>query len=87
MGSKRINITIPEENLKQINEFCAEEKINKSKLIREAATQYITNIEKFRDIERKKKNMGKAMNIQAKLREKSKLTGGVKLIRNLRDKR
>ena len=28
MGSKKINITIPEKNLKEINEFCDEEMIN-----------------------------------------------------------
>ncbi|GAH54839.1 unnamed protein product, partial [marine sediment metagenome] len=42
MGVKRINITIPEKNLKEINEFCATEKMSKSQLIREAAAQYIT---------------------------------------------
>lgn len=57
MIMKKINITIPEENLKQINDFCKNENINKSFLIREAAAHYISNITKQREEEQKRKDM------------------------------
>ena len=72
MSVKRINITIPEEDLKEINEFCATEKMGKSQLIREAAAQYIANVEELRIEEKKKKDMLKAIKIQEQLRAKSK---------------
>lgn len=72
MSVKRINITIPEEDLKEINEFCATEKMSKSQLIREAAAQYIANVEELRIEEKKKKDMLKAIKIQEQLRAKSK---------------
>lgn len=72
MGVKRINITIPEKDLEEINKFCAEEKMSRSQLIREAAAQYVANVEELRIEEKKKKDMLKAMKIQEQLRAKSK---------------
>lgn len=44
MNPKKINITIPEKILREINEFCEEEGMTRSLLIRKAATSYIAAI-------------------------------------------
>ena len=72
MGVKRINITIPEEDLKEINEFCVTEKMGKSQLIREAAAQYIASIKELKKKEQRRKDIERAMKIQEQLRAKSK---------------
>lgn len=71
MSSKKINITIPEENLKEINEFCVSEKVSKSWLIREAASQYIASIKKYRELKKKRKDMEWAAEKMEELRKKS----------------
>mgnify|MGYP005846088057 CR=1 FL=1 len=90
MSSKRINITIPEENLKEINEFCNAEKVNKSWLIREATSQYIAVVNEKKKLERKKKDMEWAQAAMEKLRGKSKGfkdgKKGSEVIREFRDK-
>ena len=88
MSVKRINITIPEEDLKEINEFCATEKMSKSQLIKEAAAQYIANVEELRIEEKKKKDMLKAIKIQEQLRAKSKnLSSGKSAVEEIRQGR
>lgn len=91
MSLKKINITIPEENLKEINEFCVSEKVNKSWLIREATSQYISNISEQRELEKKKKDMEWAIKTMEKLRKKSNgfIDGksGSEVIREFREKR
>lgn len=72
MTSKKINITIPEKNLKEINEFCTSEKVSKSWLIREATSKYIASIKKVRELENKKKEMEWAAEKMEELRKKSK---------------
>jgi metal-responsive CopG/Arc/MetJ family transcriptional regulator len=91
MRAKRINITIPEENLREINEFCVNEKVNKSWLIREATSQYIADIREQKEIERKKKDMEWAAKMMEKLRKK-KITfkdgkTAEEVIREFRDSR
>ncbi len=71
MSSKKINIKIPEKNLIEINNFCISEKISKSWLIREATSQYIANISKKRELEKKKKDMEWAVKTMKDLREKN----------------
>lgn len=91
MSLKKINITLPEKNLKVMNEFCASEKINKSSFIREAASQYIANIKNIRELEKKNKEMKWAAETMEKLRNKSKgfIGGknGAEIIREFREKR
>ena len=91
MTSKKINITIPEKILKDIDNFCVSEKISKSWLIREATSQYIASISKKRELEKKKKDMEWAVITMEKLREKSKgftdEKTGAEVIREFRDKR
>jgi len=91
MSLKKINITIPEENLKIINEFCASEKVNKSSLIREAASRYIANIKLERKIEKKNNEMKWAAETMEKLRKKSSgftdSKSGAEIIREFREKR
>ena len=88
MVSKRINVTIPEENLREINEFCVEEGIGKSQLIREAAVKYIAGKKDEKELEEKRKNIELAIKIQDELRQKNKFTthkSAMELIRELRD--
>lgn len=91
MKAKRINITIPEENLREINEFCISEKINKSWLIREATSQYIADIKEQKEIEKKKRDMEWAAKMMEKLRKKKITFRGGKtaeeVIREFRDSR
>ncbi len=61
MKAKRINITIPEENLREINEFCIEEGMSKSQLIREAAVKYIANVKEQKEIEKRKQKLNQQL--------------------------
>lgn len=90
MRSKKINITIPEKNLKEIDEFCQEEGLSKSFLIREAAISYIADIREERELEKKKNEIEWAIETSKRLRQKK---GGFKnhkksyqVIRESRDK-
>jgi len=90
MGSKKINITIPEKNLKEIDDFCNEEGLTKSFLIREATTSYIADIREKKEFERKNKDIEWAIETSKRLRQKK---GGFKgnkkghqIIRESRDK-
>jgi metal-responsive CopG/Arc/MetJ family transcriptional regulator len=91
MSSKKINITMPEENLKMLNEFCSAEKINKSLLIREATVQYITTFNEYKEIEKKNLEMKTASEMMERLRKKSKgfigEKSGAEVIREIRDSR
>ncbi|MBC7333891.1 MAG: CopG family transcriptional regulator [Actinobacteria bacterium] len=90
MASKKINITIPEEILKKINEFCISENVNKSWLIREATSQYIENIYKQKELEKKMKDMQWAIETMENLRKKSSgfIDGksGSEIIREFRER-
>ena len=91
MNSKKINITIPEDNLKEIEEFCKSEDMSKSFLIREAAVRYIADVKEKKKKEKKKKDMEWAQEASKKLREKSKgfYNGrkGYEVIRESRDRK
>jgi hypothetical protein len=90
MKSKKINLTIPEKNLKEIEDFCRGEGISKSFLIREAASLYIAGIKEKRELERRKKDMEWAIEASSKLRDKSRSfkdgKQGSDAIRQSRDK-
>lgn len=90
MSSKKINITIPEKNLKAINEFCDEEGLTKSFLIREAATSYIADIRKKKEVEKKKKEIEWAIETSKRLRQKKSgfedNKKGYQVIRESRDR-
>jgi metal-responsive CopG/Arc/MetJ family transcriptional regulator len=90
MKAKRINITIPEENLREINEFCVEEGIGKSQLIREAAVKYIANVKEQKEIEKRKQEIESAIKMMDELRKKAKFINNktaAEMIRELRDSR
>jgi len=91
MNSKRINITMPEEDLEKINEFCAEEKMNRSQLVRESTKQYIAGMKELKEKEQKRKNIERAIKIQDEIRQKSKSfpsrKSAVEIIREYRDSR
>ncbi|MBM3704998.1 MAG: ribbon-helix-helix protein, CopG family [Actinobacteria bacterium] len=89
MNSKKINITIPEDNLEEIEEFCHAEGVSKSFLIREASIAYISKIKEERQLQKKREEMQWTVNATKKLRDKS--TGfkegkkGLQVIRQSRD--
>jgi len=91
MNSKRINITMPEKDLEKINKFCAEEKMNRSQLIRESTKQYIASIRELKEKEQRRKNIEWAIKMQDKIRQKSKSfpsgKSAVEIIREYRDSR
>ena len=91
MSSKKINITMPQENLRVLNEFCSTEKINKSLLIREATVQYIANFNELKEIEKKNLDMKTASEMMKRLREKSPgfagKKSGAEVVREIRDSR
>jgi metal-responsive CopG/Arc/MetJ family transcriptional regulator len=91
MNSKKINITIPEKNLKEMEEFCKSEGISKSWLIREASSLYIDEAKEKKELERKRKGMEWAVKASKKLRDKSRgFKDGKKgsdLIRESRDRK
>jgi metal-responsive CopG/Arc/MetJ family transcriptional regulator len=90
MNSKKINITIPEKNLKEINEFCNEEGLTKSFLIREATTSYIADIKQKKELERERKEIEWAIETSKRLRQKKGSfkdnKKGHQIIRESRDK-
>ena len=90
MNSKKINITIPEKILGEINEFCEEEGMTKSLLIREAAISYIAAIREKKEIERKRKEIEWAIKTSKSIRQKmgrfKDNKKGSKIIREFRDR-
>jgi metal-responsive CopG/Arc/MetJ family transcriptional regulator len=89
MKYKRINITISENDLNKINEFCSDEKLSKSFIIREATINYIVQKETEKKLQARRKNIENAIKIQDKLRMSSKFKtnkSADQLIRELRDK-
>ena len=85
MTTKRINISISDKYLKEIEDFCRSEKISKSFLIREATVQYISSVKEEREKEQQRKGRLDAMQIQKRLREKSKPFDLQAELRRIRD--
>lgn len=83
----RINLTIPEERLNQIDEFCKSENINRSEFVREAASDFIALKTGIKKDEKKKKDMAQAIEMMEEIRKKSTFTGGTEIIRKFRDER
>lgn len=83
----RINLTIPEERLNQIDEFCKSENINRSEFVREAASDFIALKTEIKKDEKKKKDMAQAIEMMEEIRGKSTFTGGTEIIRKFRDER
>jgi len=85
MTTKKINISMSDKYLKEIKDFCRSEKISKSFLIREATAQYISSFKKEREKEQQRKDRLEAMQIQERLREKSKPLDMQAELRRIRD--
>jgi len=83
----RINLTIPEENLNQIDEFCKNENMNRSEFVREAASDFIALKTEIKKDQKKKRDMAKAIEMMEEIRKKSTFTGGSEVIRKFRDER
>lgn len=83
----RINLTVPEENLNKIDDFCAKENISRSEFVREAASEFIAlkSAEKYK--EEIKIDRLKAIKMMQEFSKKYELTGGTETIRKFRDER
>jgi len=91
MNSKKVNITIPEKDLDEINDFCKSEDVSKSWLIREAASQYIAAIKDKKVLDKKRIDMKWAQEASRKLRGESagfhNGRKGSEIIRESRDRK
>ncbi len=91
MNSKKVNITIPEENLDEINDFCKSEDVSKSWLIREAVSRYITAVKDKKILDKKRVDMKWAQKASGKLRGESagfhNNKKGFEIIRESRDRK
>jgi metal-responsive CopG/Arc/MetJ family transcriptional regulator len=83
----RINITIPEENLKDIDKFCNDESITRSEFIRESSLDFLSYKVQEREREKIRKDRKKAIEIADKFRKSSSLKNGTGIIRRFRDER
>jgi len=54
MKMEKINITLPNDDLKKLDEFIKEEKTNRSQFIREATKHYIEELKKQRAMEKRR---------------------------------
>ena len=86
---EKINITLPNDYLKKLDEFIKEERTNRSKFIREATEHYIEELKKQRAMEKRRAEIAEAIRIQDEFREKyGKVDWDpVEEIRKMRDSR
>lgn len=86
---EKINITLPNDYLKKLDEFIKEERTNRSKFIREATKHYIEELKKQRAMEKRRAEIAEAIRIQDEFREKyGKVDWDpVEEIRKMRDSR
>ena len=70
MKMEKINITLPNDYLKKLNEFIKEEKTNRSRLIREATEHYMEEIKEQRAQEKRRAEITEAIKIQDEFRKK-----------------
>ncbi|MBM3710416.1 MAG: CopG family transcriptional regulator [Actinobacteria bacterium] len=90
MSYKRINITVPEEDLDRINKYCNEVNISKSYLVREAAITYIAAMQRQKEVEKKNKEISEAIeaiyDIKGKIKFNNSKTSE-EMVREIRDGR
>jgi len=67
---EKINITLPNDYLKKLDEFIKEEKTNRSRLIREATEHYMEEINEQRAQEKRRAEIIEAIRIQDEFRKK-----------------
>lgn len=87
---EKINITLPHDYLKKLDDFLKEEKLSRSSFIREATEHYMDEIKVKKELERRRSEIEKAITLQDEFREKHGKNidwDPVKLIREMRDSR
>ena len=65
MNTQTLNIALPEELVKKVDEIARKEFRNRSELIREALRAYIRNSEKWEELFTYGKSVGKQMGIKS----------------------
>jgi metal-responsive CopG/Arc/MetJ family transcriptional regulator len=83
----KINISLPDEFLKEIDKLKGEENVSRSEFLREAVRTYGKMLEERKLEEKRRKNILESIRIQDSLRKKSGSWDGVKEIRKWRNKR
>ena len=83
----RINITLPAKSLKEIDDFCLEEKLTRSQLIREASLDFISGRTEMKMQNRVYMDRKEAMKMAEEFRQSSSMENGGKIIRKFRDER
>ena len=78
----KINISIPQEILEEIDALSKEENMTRSELIRKAFQTYVEILTEKKRERKKKKGIEKAMELQDEVR---KIVGDMDLIKDLRD--
>ncbi|MBM3700368.1 MAG: ribbon-helix-helix protein, CopG family [Actinobacteria bacterium] len=83
----RINITLPEENLKEIDDFCLDEKLTRSEFIREASLDFMSGRAEMKMRNQVCIDRKKAIEIANEFRKSSSMENGGEIIRKFRDER
>ncbi len=83
----RVNISIEEEKLKEIDAIRKEKGLSRSRFLKEAAGLYIENYRRELAKEKRKEKIKEAIKIQDKLRNNSKGWNGISEIRKWRESR
>ncbi|MDD3628554.1 MAG: ribbon-helix-helix protein, CopG family [Candidatus Humimicrobiaceae bacterium] len=83
----RINLSIEEKELEQIDKISKSENISRSKLIRKALEVYMGEIERKAAENIRRQNIEKAIEVQENLRKYSRGWDGVSEIRKWRESR
>jgi metal-responsive CopG/Arc/MetJ family transcriptional regulator len=83
----RINLSIEEEELEQLDKISKSENISRSKLIRKALEVYRREVERKAAENIRRQNIEKAIEIQENLRKYSRGWDGVSEIRKWRESR
>jgi len=83
----KINITLSKDFLSKLDWYSSQEKMTRSKFIREAVAKYIAIKEKEKELEERKKKIGEAIELFKNMGKKNKDWDGVKEINKWRDRR
>lgn len=83
----KINISVPDEFLEEMDKLKEEENISRSELLRKAVGIYGEILEQRKREEQRIKSIKEAIRVQDSLREKSGAWDGVKEVRKWRSKR
>jgi metal-responsive CopG/Arc/MetJ family transcriptional regulator len=83
----KVNISLPDEILEEVDNKRKEKKINRSEFLRRAATTYLHVLEDEKAEEEKKKGIEKAIELQDEIRSKIGKWDAIETLRKFRESR